>query len=72
MPPTQAIVARTFDVLLVAAATVSPTSQTSAYMRVAAMTLAAYDWFITLKPEIRLYQRHKTFSKAVVLFAAVR
>ncbi|KAG8705406.1 hypothetical protein FRC08_001690 [Ceratobasidium sp. 394] len=36
------------------------------------MTLAAYDWFITLKPEIRLYQRHKSFSKGVVLFIAIR
>ncbi|KAG8742214.1 hypothetical protein FRC10_001793 [Ceratobasidium sp. 414] len=72
MPPAQAIVARALDVLLVAAATTSsPSSQTSAYMRVAAMTLAAYDWFITLKPEIRLYQR-QSLSKGVVLFAAIR
>ncbi|QRV99634.1 hypothetical protein RhiJN_27653 [Ceratobasidium sp. AG-Ba] len=72
MPPAQVIVGRGFDVLLVAAAALSPSSQTAAYMRVAAMTLAAYDWIITLKPEIKLYRRHKTFSKAVTLFALIR
>lgn len=68
----QNLIGRGFDVFLVAATTASPTSQTAAYMRVAAMSLAAYDWLITLRPEIRLYQRHKTFSKAVVLFVLIR
>ncbi|KAF8597833.1 hypothetical protein BDV93DRAFT_357534 [Ceratobasidium sp. AG-I] len=79
MPPTflgvgsgQRLIGRGFDVLLVAAATVSPSSETAAYMRVAAMSLAAYDWLITVRPEIRLYQRHKTFSKAVILFVLIR
>lgn len=36
------------------------------------MTMAAYDWLVTLKPEIRLYRRHRTLSKAVVLFASIR
>ena len=50
MPPTylgvgsgQRLIGRGFDVLLVAAATVSPSSETAAYMRVAAMSLAAYE-----------------------------
>lgn len=78
MPPTlnlgsgQKLIARGFDVFLVAATTVSPSSETAAYMRVAAMSLAAYDWLITVRPEIRLYQRHKTFSKAVILFVLIR
>ncbi|KDN35983.1 hypothetical protein RSAG8_11134, partial [Rhizoctonia solani AG-8 WAC10335] len=63
---------RRFHILLVAATSISPSSQTAAYMRVAAMTLAAYDWVITLRPEIRLYKRHKAFSKAVILFALIR
>ncbi|KAH7325427.1 hypothetical protein B0J17DRAFT_681328 [Rhizoctonia solani] len=79
MPPSPALMAtgpsvlgRGLDVLVVAATSISPSSQTAAYMRVAAMTLAAYDWFITLRPEFRLYQRHKAFSKAVVLFVLIR
>ncbi|CAE6423279.1 unnamed protein product [Rhizoctonia solani] len=79
MPPFTALVSSSsgvldqgFDIFLVAATTLTPSSQTAAYMRVAAITLAAYDWFITLRPEFRLYQRHKPFSKAVVLFVLVR
>jgi hypothetical protein len=50
MPPalldtdsSQGMTERGFNVFMVAAATLTPSSQVSAYMRVAAMTLAAYE-----------------------------
>ncbi|CAE6448065.1 unnamed protein product [Rhizoctonia solani] len=63
---------RGLGIFLVAATSISLSSQTAAYMRVAAMTLAAYDWFITLRPECRLYKRHKAISRAVILFVLIR